>query len=97
MVIEIAEFTAVPGKADEFLAGLKRGMEVVRGAEGCRSVKLLHQIEDPHRFVALIEWESLEHHTVRFRGGPLFAQYRGHITGLFVDPIVARHYEIGEG
>lgn len=93
MVLEIAEFNAQPGKADEFQAGLIQGMEVVRRAEGCRSVTLRRCIEDPNRFIAEIEWETLEHHTVSFRGGPLFAEYRSHITGLFVDPIVARHYE----
>lgn len=93
MVLEIAEFNAQPGKADEFQAGLIRGMEVVRRAEGCRSVTLRRCIEDPNRFIAEIEWETLEHHTVSFRGGPLFAEYRSHIAGLFVDPIVARHYE----
>lgn len=93
MVLEIAEFNAQPGKADEFQAGLIQGMEVVRRAEGCRSVILRRCIEDPNRFIAEIEWEALEHHTVSFRGSPLFAEYRSHITGLFVDPIVARHYE----
>ena len=43
-------------------------------------------------FVYDIEWETLEHHTVKFRGGPLFAQYRSHINGLFVEPVTARHY-----
>lgn len=96
MVLEIAEFNAQPGKADEFRAGLIQGMEVVRRAEGCRSVTLRRCIEDPNRFIAEIEWETLEHHTVSFRGGPLFAEYRSHISGLFVDPIVARHYETVE-
>jgi len=34
MIVEIAEFNAVPGKAEEFLAGLKRGMDIARKAEG---------------------------------------------------------------
>jgi len=93
MVTEIAEATAQPGKAEELQAGLLHGLEVIRRAEGCRSATLLRGIEDPSRFILQIEWETLEHHTVTFRGGPLFAEYRSHITGLFVEPIVARHYE----
>ena len=92
MIVEIAEYNAQPGKSDEFLSGLTRGMEVVRKAEGCRSVAIRRQIEDPNHFIAQIEWETLEHHTVMFRGGPAFQEYRSHIAGLFVDPIVARHY-----
>ena len=93
MIIEIAEYNAQPGKADEFLAGLTRGMEIVRKAEGCRAVAIRRQIEDPNHFIAQIEWDTLEHHTVMFRGSPQFQEYRSHIAGLFVDPIVARHYE----
>ncbi len=93
MVTEIAEVTAQPGKAEELRAGLLRGLGVIRMADGCRSAALRRGIENPDRFILEIEWETLEHHTVTFRGGPLFTQYRSHITGLFVDPIVARHYE----
>ena len=93
MIVEIAEYNAQLGKADEFLVGLQRGMEIVRKAEGCRSVTIRRQIEDPNHFIAQIEWDTLGHHTVMFRGGPQFQEYRSHIAGLFVDPIVARHYE----
>lgn len=93
MVLEIAEYTAQPGKAEELAQGLLAGLEVISAAEGCRSVTLLRCIEDSSRFIFTIEWETLEHHTVRFRGGPRFQEYRDCIAGLYVDPIVARHYE----
>lgn len=93
MVLEIAQITAQPGKTEELRAGLVAALSVIRGAEGCLSAVARQQIEDPSVFVLTIEWETLEHHTVKFRGGPLFAEYRSHINGLFVDPIVARHYQ----
>src|SRR5262245_31848968 len=96
MVLDIAEFTAVAGRAEQLQAGLLRGIEVVRRAEGCRSAQVRRCIEDPERFIFTIEWATLEDHTVRFRGGPLFAEYRGHITGLFREPVVARHYDAVE-
>jgi hypothetical protein len=30
---------------------------------------------------------------VTFRSGERFAQYRSHITGLFIEPVAVRHYE----
>ena len=97
MVTEIAQFRAQPGKAEQLQAGLVAAMAVIRRAEGLRSITLRRGIEDPDLFLYQIEWETLEHHTVTFRGGPLFTEYRSHITGLFLDPIMANHYEPVEG
>ena len=93
MVLEIAEYTAQPGKAEDLQAGLLRGFEVVRRAQGCLSAQVRRCIEDPQRFIATIDWATLDDHLVTFRAGPLFAEYRSHLTGLYVEPIVARHYE----
>jgi heme-degrading monooxygenase HmoA len=93
MVVEIAEFTAQPGKAEGLRTGLLRGLEVVRRAEGFQSGRLRACVEDHNRFIYEIEWATLEAHTVAFRGGPLFPEYRSHITGLFVEPVTVHHYE----
>lgn len=93
MVLEIAQYTAQPGKAEEFQAGLLRGIEIIRQAKGCVSASPRRQIEDPEKFIVMIEWETLEDHTVGFRGSPQFLEYRSHLAGLFVEPIVAPHFE----
>jgi heme-degrading monooxygenase HmoA len=93
MVTEIAQFTAVSGKAEELQAALRRAMPIIRGAEGNQGITLRRCVEDPNVFMYEIQWATLEDHTVTFRGGPLFAQYRSHINGLFVEPVAVRHYE----
>lgn len=94
MVTELAQFTAQPGKADALEQGLRAAMAVIRRGEGCRAIRLRRCVEDPNVFLYEIEWETLEHHTVAFRGSPLFAEYRAHINGLFVDPVAVRHFEM---
>src|SRR5579883_539823 len=95
MVTEVAVFQAVPGKEDAFAQGILRGAEVIRRDAGCRSVTIQRCIEDPARFLLVIQWDSLEAHTEGFRKSPLFAEYRSHINGLFAEgsPIV-HHYEV---
>jgi quinol monooxygenase YgiN len=94
MVLEIAQFTAQPGKSEALQAALvSAGIPIIRRAEGCHSVTLRRQIEDAQVFILEIEWETLEIHTITFRGGPLYTEYRSAIAGLFVDPIFVRHYE----
>jgi heme-degrading monooxygenase HmoA len=97
MVTEIAQFHAPPGKAEELQVGLVAAMAVIRRAEGMRSITLRRGVEDPDLFIYEIAWETLEHHTVTFRGGPLFAEYRSHIAGLFLDPVTVNHYALVEG
>lgn len=96
MILEIAEFTAQPGKEAEFIAGIARGLAVVRQAPGNLSAEYLVAVENPAEITLLLRWRALEDHTVAFRQGPLFAAYRAHIAGLFVDPPRVRHYPIAE-
>ena len=93
MVTEIARFRAQPGKAEDLANGLIKGAAVIKTAEGCQSIKVSRCIEDDQLFLFQIEWVSLEYHVDTFRGGPLFVQYRSHITGLFVEPVDMNHYE----
>ena len=93
MVTEVAIFQAVPGKEEAFAAGIQRGGQVIRRYPGCRSVAIQRCIEDSARFLLIIQWESLETHTEGFRKSPLFAEYRSHISGLFLDNPVVHHYQ----
>ena len=49
-------------------------------------------IESPDRFVLLIQWETLEDHTVAFRGGPLFAEWRAIVGPYFAAPPAVEHF-----
>lgn len=93
MVTEIARFRAQPGKTGALAAGLIAGMAVIRTAEGFVSGRVARCVEDDQVYIYQIEWETLAHHLETFRNGPLFAQYRSHITGLFVEPVDVNHYE----
>jgi quinol monooxygenase YgiN len=93
MVTEIAVFTAVPGKEDELGQGILRGIEVIRLHPGCHSIHVSRCIENPAQYMLTVSWASLETHTVDFRGGPLFPQWRSHINGLFEGSPSVFHYQ----
>lgn len=93
MVTEVAIFTALPGKEDELGQAIIQGLEVFRQHTGCISVHATRCIEQPARYMVSIVWTSLEAHTVDFRGGPLFPQWRSYIKGLFTEPAEVFHYQ----
>ena len=46
------------------------------------------------RYILQIFWTTLEDHTVGFRQGPLFAEWRAIIGPFFAQPPVVEHFEL---
>jgi heme-degrading monooxygenase HmoA len=84
MVLEIADFTVLPGTEDDFAAAVHEGLAYVSDTPGYRSARLTHSVESPRRFVLLIEWDSVEAHTVGFRESENFTRWRA-LIGKFFD------------
>lgn len=93
MVTEIAFLTAVPGQEDALGLAMQRGIEVIRSHPQCIDVHVTRCIERPERYMLTVNWSSLEAHTVDFRGGLLFPQWRSYINGLFEQPAEVFHYQ----
>ena len=92
MITEIAFMSIVPGQEDAFLAALEEAKLVIARADGFRSLRVQRGIERPSTFVLTIEWDTLEAHTVGFRQGPLFAEWRSHIGPYFAEAPVVEHW-----
>lgn len=95
MILELADIRILPGKQAEFDAAILRGLTtVISQAKGFRGYKVNKGIESPERYVLQIFWDTLENHTVDFRGGPLFAQWRAIVGPFFAQPPVVEHFEL---
>ena len=94
MILEIADIRIQPGQNAAFEAALQRGLGTVASqAQGFRSASVERGIENPERYVLQIQWDTLEHHTVGFRQGPLFAAWRAIVGPFFAAPPVVEHFE----
>jgi heme-degrading monooxygenase HmoA len=95
MILEVADIRIQPGRNAEFEAAVKRGVEgVIARAQGFRGWSVRHGIESPQRYLLLIEWATLEDHTVAFRGGPLFPEWRAIVGPFFAAPPAVEHYAL---
>ena len=95
MILEIADIRIPPGKQAEFDAAIQRGVEtVIAQARGFRGYKVNKGVESPERYILMIYWDTLEDHTVAFRGGPLFPQWRAIVGPYFAQPPVVEHFEL---
>lgn len=95
MILELADIRIPPGKQAEFDAAIQNGVEtVISQAKGFRGFKVNKGIESPERYILMIYWETLEDHTVAFRGGPLFAQWRAIVGPFFAVPPTVEHFTL---
>ena len=96
MILEVADIRIPPGKNAEFEAAIAQGLATViaAGAKGYIAHKVQHGIESPERYLLMIWWQTLENHTVDFRGGPLFAQWRAIVGPYFASPPVVEHFTL---
>jgi heme-degrading monooxygenase HmoA len=83
MVLEIADFAVLPGTEEKFAAAVREGVRYVSDTPGFRNARLTRGVESPSRFVLLIEWDSLEAHTVGFRESENYPRWRELITPFF--------------
>jgi heme-degrading monooxygenase HmoA len=95
MILEIAEIRIAPGQQAAFDEAIQRGLRtVISRAQGMRGYKVNKGIESPERYVLHIFWDTLEDHTVRFREGPLFAEWRAIVGPFFATPPVVEHFTL---
>ncbi len=95
MILEIADIRVKPGQAVAFEAAIQKAIDTVMPkAKGYKGHAVHKCIETPERFVLQILWATLENHTVDFREGPLFAEWRGIIGPFFAGPPLVEHFTL---
>ena len=95
MILEYADFTIPAGRNAEFEEAIRRGIAtVISKAQGFRDATVHRGIESPQRYLLTIHWDTLENHTVDFRGGALFPQWRAIVGEYFAKPPVVEHFEL---
>jgi heme-degrading monooxygenase HmoA len=94
MILEVADIRIPPGQQAAFEEALHRGVgTVISQAQGFVRYQVQRGIESPERYLLLIEWETLEDHTVHFRAGPLFPAWRAIVGPFFAEPPRVEHFE----
>jgi heme-degrading monooxygenase HmoA len=95
MILELADITIRPGEQAAFDTAVAHGVRsVISKATGFRRASVQKGIESPGRYLLLIEWETLENHTVEFRGSAAFAEWRAIVGPFFFFFLCVEHFTI---
>ncbi|HEV7185568.1 MAG: antibiotic biosynthesis monooxygenase family protein [Actinomycetales bacterium] len=76
MIVEHAVLPVIPGEEEAFEADFARARPLISAMPGFLGLSLSRQVEQPNHYLLLVQWETLEAHTVGFRGSPEYAEWR---------------------
>jgi len=91
MITEIALFDLKPGKETEFEAGMRVAMPIFKRAKGLKEMSIQRSIEKPSRYRLIIKWETVENHTVDFRGSKDYQEFRKLVSHCYDAPPDVEH------
>jgi heme-degrading monooxygenase HmoA len=94
MILELATIDIKPGTNAEFEEKLGLAQAVISRAEGYLGHQFQRCIEQENRYILLIRWETVEAHTVGFRGSDLFREWRALIGPYFESTPVVQHFNL---
>ena len=93
MITEIAQIDVKPGTEKDFEAAVAKARPLFLRARGGKGFELHKSIEKPSRYRLMAKWETLENHTVDFRGSEDFTAWRGLVGQYFAAPPEVEHTE----
>ena len=91
MITEIAQIDVKPGSEKDFEAAVARAEPIFKRCKGWQRFELHRSIEKPSRYRLHITWDTLENHTVDFRGSENFAEWRALVGTHFASPPEVEH------
>ena len=95
MILEVADIRIQPGRQAEFDAAIADGVRrIIAQAPGYLGHQVHKGIESPDRYLLTIRWNTLEDHTVGFRGSAAFAQWRAIVGPFFAHPPQVEHFTL---
>lgn len=94
-VIEIVVVNVKPGTEKQFEAAVATAQPLFIKARGFRSLEVQRSVENPSRYRLLVKWDTIENHTVDFRGSEDAKAWRELVVPFFVEaPEVEHHHSV---
>ncbi len=92
MILEVAFLNVIPSQESAFEAAFRRAAPILTGARGYITHELRRSIEHTSSYILLVQWQTLEDHTVGFRTSPQYQEWKA-LLHHFYDPFpIVEHF-----
>lgn len=93
MILEAAMLQVRPGQEAAFESAFRQASPIIAASPGYGGHELQRCLEAPGKYLLLVRWDTLEDHTVGFRGSPAYQEWR-RLLHHFYDPFpTVEHFE----
>lgn len=96
MILEVAVLYVKERMEKAFEHSFKQASAIISGMKGYVSHELQKCLEEDHKYILLVRWETLEDHTIGFRGSKQYEEWKN-LLHHYYDPFpVVEHYRAVE-
>ncbi len=94
MILEVAILDVKPDRGEAFKLAFAQAQEIISGMPGYISHQLQHCLENPNRYLLLVNWNTLEDHTRGFRESVKYQEWRKLLHHFYEPFPEVEHYEV---
>ena len=94
MILEAVILDVVPGRETEFESAFAQASPIIASINGYISHQLQRCMENSSRYLLLVQWETLEAHTIGFRGSPEYQEWKKLLHHFYNPFPVVQHFEL---
>lgn len=92
MILESATLTVRSGEEAAFESAMRQARPLIAASTGFAGMELRRCIETPNRYLLLVHWQTLEDHTIGFRGSQRYQEWRALLHHFYDPPPIVEHY-----
>lgn len=93
MILEAAVLNVRPGEEDAFERAFRAASPLIASTPGYLSHRLQRCLETKGRYLLLVQWETLEAHTIGFRQSAAYQQWKQQLHHFYEPFPIVEHYE----
>jgi heme-degrading monooxygenase HmoA len=92
MILEVAILDVVAGRELQFEVNFAIAQPIISSMKGYKGHQLQRCIEKPNRYILLVNWETIEDHTIGFRESVQYQQWKKLLHEFYEPFPEVQHY-----
>lgn len=94
MILEVAVVDVRTGREASFEAAFEQASAIISSMNGYVSHQLQRCLEKRNRYILLVNWQTLEDHTLGFRGSEEYQEWKKLLHHFYDPSPTVEHYEV---